>query len=77
MNTRYITRRVAEMAPALSDCRVDDAGGGIFAFHCKREGMARCIQFDKTGVYGASLWSPAYVISDEAIAIAVAMELSK
>ena len=77
MNTSYITKRVAEMVPDLADCRVDDAGGGIFAFHCKRDGMARCIQFDECGIYGMPSWLGRWAQSDDAIAVAIAVEVAK
>lgn len=77
MNTAYIVKRVAEMVPALAECCVKDAGGGIFAFHAKREGLARCIQFDECGLYGMPSWMGRWAQSDDAIAVALAVEFSK
>lgn len=77
MNTGYIVKRVAEMVPALADCRVEDAGRGVFAFHAKREGLARVIQFDECGIYGMPAWLGRWAQSDDAIAVALAVELSK
>ena len=77
MNTGYIVKRVTSMVPQLTDCRVADAGGGIFAFHCKRDGLARCIQFDECGIYGMPSWVGRWAHSDDAIAVTLALELGK
>ena len=77
MNTTYLLKRIAELAPELKSVRVDDLGKGIFALHCQRDGMARCVQFTASGIYGTGYGFFPAPLSIDTLAIALAMELNK
>ena len=55
MNPAAIAAKVAELVPDAKDIRTRESGGHVYALICTMDGRMRSVQFDSSGLYGATV----------------------